>query len=270
MPELPEVETTIQGIKPYLQNQTIQCVLVHQPKLRWPVSTEIDTLTNSKVNRITRRAKYIIFHLDNGYILGHLGMSGSLRIVDNQSPRLKHDHIEFILNQNKSIRYNDPRRFGAWLWVNDLATCELLNQLGPEPLSDAFNADYLWQKSRQRQIPIKNFIMNNTIVVGVGNIYANESLFLSGIHPLMPTKKLTKKQASLLTEQIKQVLQKAIEQGGTTLRDFINPEGMPGYFAQQLFVYGRAGKTCHQCNTVIQSAVIGQRNSFYCPQCQRK
>lgn len=270
MPELPEVETTKNGISPYLKGFTIERIVVRQPKLRWPVSPELTQISQQKVTALSRRAKYLIIHTEQGYIIGHLGMSGSVRIVPHNSPIDKHDHLDIVMNNGKLMRYNDPRRFGAWLWTTNLEKFHLFLKLGPEPLSEKFNADYLFKKSRQKITALKTFIMDNAIVVGVGNIYANESLFLCGLHPSKAAGKLTKAQCELLVSTIKQVLSNAIEQGGTTLKDFLQPDGRPGYFAQQLLVYGNKDKPCPKCGTKIESLVIGQRNSFYCPKCQKK
>lgn len=270
MPELPEVETAKNGILPYLKGATIQNLTIRTPKLRHSISQELFTLNNQKVLDIQRRAKYLIFVLNTGYILVHLGMSGSLRLVTTGELPQKHDHIDMVLDNGKTLRYNDPRKFGTWLWVNDLEHCPLLAKLGPEPLSPQFTPDYLYQISRNKTTAIKTFLMNNQIVVGVGNIYANESLFLCQLHPAMPAMKLTHTQANTLVATIKQVLTAAIKQGGTTLQDFLQPDGRPGYFAQQLLVYGRKAKPCVNCGEAIESMVIGQRNSFYCPNCQQK
>ena len=270
MPELPEVETTKNGISPYLKGFTIERIVVRQPKLRWSVSPELTQISQQKVTALSRRAKYLIIHTEQGYIIGHLGMSGSVRIVPHNSPIDKHDHLDIVMNNGKLMRYNDPRRFGAWLWTANLEEFHLFLKLGPEPLSEQFNADYLFNKSRQKTTAIKTFIMDNAIVVGVGNIYANESLFLCGLHPSKATGKLTNAQCELLVSTIKQVLSNAIEQGGTTLKDFLQPDGRPGYFAQQLLVYGNKDKPCPKCGAKIESLVIGQRKSFYCPKCQTK
>lgn len=270
MPELPEVETTKNGIAPYLQNAIIEQIIIRQPKLRWPVSPELAQIAQQQVLAISRRAKYLIIHLASGFIIGHLGMSGTLRIVEHNSPIDKHDHLDIVMNNRKRLRYNDPRRFGAWLWTTDLDQFPLFRKLGPEPLSEAFNSEYLYQKSRQKQTALKTFLMDNSIVVGVGNIYANESLFLAKLHPLKKPATLTKSQCKILVDIVKQVLTKAIEQGGTTLKDFISPDGRPGYFAQELLVYGRKNEPCIQCGYPIESLVIGQRNSFCCPICQKR
>ncbi|AWX14416.1 DNA-formamidopyrimidine glycosylase [Mergibacter septicus] len=270
MPELPEVETAKNGILPYVKGTTIQTLTIRTAKLRHPISPELFDLANQVVLEIQRRAKYLIFKLNNGYILVHLGMSGSLRLVENTASPQKHDHIDMLLDNGKILRYNDPRKFGAWLWVEDLENYPLLTKLGPEPLTEAFSADYLYQVSRKKTTAIKTFLMNNQIVVGVGNIYANESLFLCGIHPTMPAMKLTQSEAKQVVTNIKKVLSEAIKQGGTTLQDFLQPDGRPGYFAQQLLVYGRKAQPCVTCRQLIESMVIGQRNSFYCPQCQTR
>lgn len=270
MPELPEVETALNGVSPYLKGFTIEKIVVRQAKLRWPVSPELLQLSGQKVTALSRRAKYLIIHTPQGYIIGHLGMSGSVRIVPHASPVEKHDHLDIVMNNGKLLRYNDPRRFGAWLWTDNLTDFHLFLKLGPEPLSDAFNADYLFKKSRKKQTALKTFLMDNAVVVGVGNIYANESLFLCGLHPQKTAKTLTKAQCERLVHTIKQELTRAIQQGGTTLKDFLQPDGKPGYFAQELQVYGHKARPCPKCGTKIESVVIGQRNSFFCPVCQKK
>ncbi|MDU8923521.1 bifunctional DNA-formamidopyrimidine glycosylase/DNA-(apurinic or apyrimidinic site) lyase [Pasteurellaceae bacterium LIM206] len=270
MPELPEVETAKNGVEPYLKGFTIEEIVVRQPKLRWLVSSELPRFSQVKITALSRRAKYLIIHTEQGYIIGHLGMSGSVRIVPHGSPIDKHDHLDIVMNNGKLLRYNDPRRFGAWLWTDSLDDFHLFAKLGPEPLSDEFNADYLFKKSRQRHTAVKSFLMDNAVVVGVGNIYANESLFLCGIHPAKITGSLTKKQCAVLVDTVKQELTRAIEQGGTSLKDFLRPDGRPGYFAQQLQVYGHKGEPCPKCGAEIESLVIGQRNSYFCPKCQKK
>lgn len=270
MPELPEVETALKGVSPYLKQFMIEKIVVRQPKLRWQVSDELNTITNVKVLDLSRRAKYLIIHTEKGDIVGHLGMSGSVRIVPHDSPIDKHDHLDIVMNNSKLLRYNDPRRFGAWLWTNDLANFPLFQKLGPEPLSVEFNGDYLFEKSRKKITALKSFLMDNGIVVGVGNIYANECLFLCGLHPTMSAQNLTQAQCIQVVSTIKQVLMTAIQQGGTTLKDFLQPDGRPGYFAQELLVYGKKGEPCPKCGHNIETLVIGQRNSFYCPNCQKK
>ncbi|ASJ71169.1 bifunctional DNA-formamidopyrimidine glycosylase/DNA-(apurinic or apyrimidinic site) lyase [Granulosicoccus antarcticus] len=270
MPELPEVETTRRGIKPHLVGKTIQQVTVHNPNLRWPVPTTIKALQGAIVASVTRRGKYLLVDVPAGTAIVHLGMSGSLRISPADEPRRKHDHIELLLESGDILRFHDPRRFGCFLWAAaGEPPHKLLASLGPEPLANEFNAEYLFQASRKRQVPIKNFIMNSQIVVGVGNIYASESLFMAGIRPARAAKTLTRKQAEALVEAIKLVLQRSITQGGTTLRDFTNSDGNPGYFAQSLQVYGRTDEPCRKCRKPIKQSVIGQRSTFYCSHCQK-
>lgn len=268
MPELPEVETTKNGISPYLSGFIIEKIIVRQGKLRWQVSPQLSQISQQKVTALSRRAKYLIIHLEQGYIIGHLGMSGSLRVVENTDAIEKHDHLDIVINNGKIIRYNDPRRFGAWLWTDNLETFPLFSKLGPEPLSEQFNADYLFKKSRQKSTSLKSFIMDNAIVVGIGNIYANEVLFKSGLHPQKTSGSLSKVQTEILTQNIKQELNRAIQQGGTTLKDFIQPDGKPGYFAQELQLYGKKDLPCPKCGTKIENLMIAQRNSFFCPSCQ--
>ena len=270
MPELPEVETTRRGIKPYIDQQTVSQVIVRQAKLRWPVPPEIHQMEGQLVESVTRRGKYILLETNIGTALIHLGMSGSLRIVEANADVEKHDHVDIVLNTGKSVRLRDPRRFGAFLWTtqNPLKH-KLIRSLGPEPLSDDFNADYLYYVSRGRSVSIKQFIMNGHVVVGVGNIYACESLFKSGISPKWPAGKVSKVRYQKLVDEIKIVLANAIEQGGTTLKDFVQVEGSPGYFKQELNVYGRAKMACMQCASPIKQITQGQRSTFYCGKCQR-
>ena len=240
MPELPEVETSLRGVEPYLVGQTIKAIVLRVPKLRWAIPHALTEMSGAIIQRLSRRAKYLILHTNQGDILIHLGMSGSLSILhleDEIAPN-KHDHVDLITESGVVLRYNDPRKFGCWLWAEDASEHELIQKLGPEPLSEAFNTDYLFKKSRGKSVAVKNFIMNNDIVVGVGNIYACESLFMAGIHPELITQNLTRKQCEQLVIVIKSVLEKAIQQGGTTLKDFIQPNGKPGYLAQVLQVMG--------------------------------
>ncbi|QLB15539.1 DNA-formamidopyrimidine glycosylase [Mannheimia granulomatis] len=271
MPELPEVETSVRGVEPYLVGQTIKQIIVRQPKLRWMVSPEIIAMQNAKIHAVERRAKYLIIRTTQGDILLHLGMSGSLGILKEfqQKEAGKHDHIDLVTENGTILRYNDPRKFGCWLWAEKAEEHELLRKLGPEPLSEAFTTDYLFAKSRKKTTACKTFIMTNEVVVGVGNIYACESLFMAGIHPKLAAQNLTQKQCERLVKVVKEVLTKAIIQGGTTLKDFIQPDGKPGYFAQVLQVYGRKGENCNDCGSTIEAKVIGQRNSFFCPNCQK-
>lgn len=270
MPELPEVETTKQGIKPHLERQMIHGITVRNSKLRVPVPEHINDLCAGKnIKGVTRRAKYILIQLTSGYILIHLGMSGHLRIVPHDTPSEKHDHVDLFLTNGQMLRYCDPRRFGLFTYLEDNPYQHpLLAHLGPEPLSDDFTSNYLYQRAKNKNIPIKSFIMNNDIVVGVGNIYASESLFLTGIHPMTPAKSLSHKAMTILTEYIKQILQSAIAAGGTTLKDFYTFDGKPGYFSVALQVYGRKKQPCFQCNNLIESVLIAGRQSAFCPNCQ--
>ena len=270
MPELPEVETTLRGIQPYLRNASVQEVVVRNASLRWPVpSYALSQLKGQAIVESERRAKYILLHTPAGIILLHLGMSGSLRVCDSKTALTKHDHIDLVLDNGAIIRYNDPRRFGCCLLIQQpVNEHKLLQNLGPEPLTDGFDGDYMFAQSRGRSLALKNFIMEGKIVVGVGNIYASESLFLAGIRPTVAAQRLSRKRYNILSEKIKSVLQYAIEAGGTTLNDFTQADGKPGYFKQQLHVYGRAGQACTRCKSRVKSQVIGQRNTFYCPECQ--
>ena len=269
MPELPEVETTLRGISPFLLNKKIKRIQVRQSKLRWPVPDDLRKAENQTVNTLYRRGKYIVANTVRGSIILHLGMSGSLRIVDKPFEIRKHDHVLFELGNNKFMVYHDPRRFGTILWSNGSADDHpLLADLGPEPLSDAFDGDHLFKHSRRKKVAVKNFIMNGHIVVGVGNIYASEALFRSGIRPGKAAGRVTAAAFDLLAEEIKSVLGAAIKSGGTTLRDFVNSEGQPGYFQQTLNVYGREGMPCRKCDSPIKQRTIGQRSTFYCANCQ--
>jgi len=270
MPELPEVETTKQGIEPFITNNAIiNDLIVRHSQLRWQVDESLcQDLIGQKIHKLTRRGKYLIFECDYLHFIVHLGMSGSLRITTAAIKPKKHDHIEIILNNDHHITFNDPRRFGCFI-VTDLPFAhKLLTKLGPEPLSPHLHAKYLYEKSRHRNITIKQFIMNNEIVVGVGNIYANEVLFLSGIHPLRKTQSISLADSLLLVQNIKKVLRAAIKQGGTTLKDFINAEGKPGYFQQTLRVYGRANTPCFQCGALLTEIRISGRSSVFCEVCQ--
>lgn len=269
MPELPEVETTRRGIEPFLVGQTIQQVVVHNASLRWPVPEGVKHLEGAVVESVERRGKYLLIHVPVGMAIVHLGMSGSLRICDISDTRRTHDHVELILASGHCLRLHDPRRFGCFLWQDAGAPIhQLLLKLGPEPLSNEFNGDYLFTATRKRQSAIKNLIMNSSIVVGVGNIYASESLFMAGIRPGRAARRITRQEATFLATMIKTVLQRSIDQGGTTLRDFINSDGNPGYFAQSLLVYGRKDEPCRTCAAPIKHKTLGQRSTFYCSQCQ--
>lgn len=271
MPELPEVETSRRGIAPYLLHQRVSEVIVRQRKLRWAIPETIVHLNEQVIDAVERRAKYLLLKTKAGVCIIHLGMSGSLRIVDQATPVGKHDHVDWCLQSGDILRLCDPRRFGAVLWWElPLQAHPLLSKLGPEPLSEAFCAKHLYQRSRGRTLAVKQFIMDNAVVVGVGNIYANEALFYAGIHPQLSAGQIGLKRYEMLTQSIKSVLTEAIKQGGTTLRDFAKVDGKPGYFKQDLAVYGRDGLACLNCGTLIKSVRIGQRNTFYCPHCQKR
>ena len=270
MPELPEVEVCRLGISPHITDHKITNVIVRHQQLRWPIPDDVQKLVGHTVLKVERRAKYLLLRFDIGTLLLHLGMSGTLRIIDERIAIAKHDHFELIFDNKTVLRFNDPRRFGAVLWFEQHQDSRgLLSKLGPEPLSDDFCHDYLFNKANNRKVPIKTFLMNNHIVVGVGNIYANEALFQAGILPTTLAGTISKQRYNCLTDIIKQVLSAAIEQGGTTLKDFIQADGRPGYFAQSLFVYGRAGQACLTCKETLLEIRQSNRSSVYCPQCQQ-
>jgi len=270
MPELPEVEVCRLGITPHIINQTVTAVIVRNGKLRWPIPDAVNLLVEQQVLAINRRSKYLMLRFDTGTLLLHLGMSGTIRIIDADTPVAKHDHFDLVFTNKKALRLNDPRRFGAVLWLAEHQDEQgFLAKLGPEPLSDDFSHGYLFAKAKKRTVPIKTFLMNNQVVVGVGNIYANEALFKAGILPTTKAGSLSKKRFDQLTDIIKQVLAAAIEQGGTTLKDFTQPDGRPGYFVQELMVYGRAGQKCLVCTTELEEIRQGGRSSVFCSQCQK-
>lgn len=268
MPELPEVETSRRGIEPYLVGATILHAVVRNGRLRWPVSNAIHTLSDKLVLSVQRRAKYLLLELPDGWIIIHLGMSGSLRVLAEEVPPEKHDHVDLVLSNGKVLRYTDPRRFGAWLWTCELEGHKVLAHLGPEPLSDDFHGEYLHAKSTKKKIAIKPWLMDNKLVVGVGNIYASESLFAASVHPDRLASSLSAEECERVVQAIKAVLMRSIEQGGTTLSDFLQSDGKPGYFAQELQVYGRDGEPCRVCNMPIMMSKHGQRSTYYCRVCQ--
>ncbi|TXR54695.1 bifunctional DNA-formamidopyrimidine glycosylase/DNA-(apurinic or apyrimidinic site) lyase [Reinekea thalattae] len=270
MPELPEVETTKRGIAPHIEGQQISRVSIRDFRLRWPIEESLAAWAQDQtIHSVERRSKYLILNLDSGALLIHLGMSGNLRVLFDDPTPNKHDHFDIELSNGTRLRYHDPRRFGAFMHtVEPVEQHALITHLGPEPLTDAFTSDYLYQCSRKRKTKIKTLIMDAKMVVGVGNIYANEALFLAGIYPHKQAGRLTKAEAVALAESIKQVLAKAIEQGGTTLKDFVGGDGKPGYFAQSLNVYGRAGLPCLVCGTLIKEMRTANRSTCYCTQCQ--
>jgi formamidopyrimidine-DNA glycosylase len=271
MPELPEVETSRRGITPHILGQTITGVVIRDHRLRWPIPKQLATkATSQRIERINRRGKYLLLETGTGCIIIHLGMSGSLRICAPDTPPEKHDHVDFVFGNGKALRLRDPRRFGAVLWTsNDPFKHKLLIQLGPEPLGDEFNADHLHLQTRKRSASIKSVIMNSHIVVGVGNIYACEALFIAGINPKRKAGTLSKARCEKLVSAIRQILNAAIEQGGTTLRDFVREDGQPGYFKQHLYVYGRTDQPCLSCGTNIRQFTQQQRSTFYCARCQK-
>ncbi len=270
MPELPEVETTLRGIAPHIIKHPITQVIIRRPNLRWPIPAELPhLLTAQHLLNITRRGKYLLFEFANGHAIIHLGMSGNLRIVEAVSTPNSHDHFDWVFG-NIALRYHDPRRFGCLLWIEgNPEEHSLLNKLGPEPLTDNFTAIYLFERSRKRSQAVKQFIMDSHIVVGVGNIYANESLFMSRIKPIRKAGTLTKKNCEDLVRDIKIILQRSIDQGGTTLRDFVGGDGKPGYFKQQLLVYGRGGEPCTICRKTLKEVRMGDRTTVYCVDCQK-
>ena len=270
MPELPEVETTRRGIAPHLEGQRVTRVVVRERRLRWPIPEDLDVrLSGQHIQCVERRAKYLLIQAESGTLIGHLGMSGNLRLVPVGTPVAKHEHVDIELESGLALRYTDPRRFGALLWSSDPLRHELLVRLGPEPLTAAFDGERLFQQSRGRSMAVKPFIMDNAVVVGVGNIYATEALFAAGIDPRREAGSISRARYVKLAEEIKRILAHAIERGGTTLRDFIGGDGQPGYFQQELFAYGRGSEFCKVCGTTLREVKLGQRASVYCPKCQR-
>jgi formamidopyrimidine-DNA glycosylase len=275
MPELPEVETTRAGLAPHLIGRMVTGVVLRRPDLRWPIAAEVATrLPGQHIDAVRRRAKYLLLDTAAGSALLHLGMSGSLRVLPAATPVREHDHVDLQLSHARGesarvLRFNDPRRFGCLLWQPPGLTHALLQGLGPEPLSDAFDGDYLHARSRGRKAPVKSFLMDQRIVVGVGNIYAAEALFAAGIAPLRPAGEVSRTRYARLADEVRRILAHAIARGGTTLRDFISPDGAPGYFEQELSVYGRGGAPCQRCGRTLREAAIGQRASVWCGRCQR-
>lgn len=269
MPELPEVETTRLGLTPLL-NQSVAQVVIRNASLRWPISATLPSLlAGQTLHQLTRRAKYILAHFDHGVLLLHLGMSGRICLLAGDEPPQKHDHFDILFTNGQILRLRDPRRFGAVLWAGkDPYEHVLLKMLGPEPLDHSFTAQYLHQQFRTRTAVIKTIIMDSHLVVGVGNIYASESLFRARIHPETPARHLTLVQCEHLVAEIKSTLRDALAAGGSSLRDFIGADGSPGYFQQQYFVYGRTGEPCRVCNAPIRMLKQGQRSTFYCAACQ--
>ena len=270
MPELPEVETTRRGISPHILGKKITAVTIRNHSLRWPIPADLEQhIQHHPVKHVERRGKYLLFAIANGHLIIHLGMSGSLRVILNDELPQKHDHVDIHFNKKLLLRYNDPRRFGAILWTDEpLEENKLLRHLGPEPLTEHFTAEYVFARSRKHTQPIKSWIMDSKVVVGVGNIYANESLFNAGIHPLKSPQKISLRQYQKFVTEIKTVLAYAIERGGTTLKDFVGGDGKPGYFAQELNVYGRGGLPCKKCGKALTEKRVAQRTTVYCVKCQ--
>ena len=271
MPELPEVETTRRGIRNALRGGRVSEFVLRNHKLRWPVDRGLDkVLPGRHVRDVRRRAKYLLIDLDGGTLIAHLGMSGSLRVLPCDTPWLKHDHYEIRLDKGRCLRFNDPRRFGSLHWVTgDPLEHPLLAGLGPEPLGEAFDGAYLSGRAKGRKVAVKQFIMDQGVVVGVGNIYASEALFRAGIHPRRAAGRVSRERYDKLAEGVRAVLGEAIKQGGTTLRDYVNADGTPGYFRQKLFVYERGGQPCRKCGTPIRKLAQGQRSTYFCPACQK-
>lgn len=270
MPELPEVETSRRGIEPYLGERTITRVVIRERRLRWPISRDVDRrLPGETITSVGRRAKYLLLNTTGGTAILHLGMTGSVFLVPQDTPATVHDHVDIELDSGIALRLRDPRRFGSLHFAHEPTSHWLLQDLGPEPLGNAFDGDHLWQKSRGRRIAVKPFIMDAKIVVGVGNIYASESLYLAGIHPKRASGRISRERYWWLADAIRSVLEKSIAAGGTTLRDFFGGDGEAGYFAQELTVYGREDEPCYACGRPITSIVLGQRATYYCKDCQK-
>jgi formamidopyrimidine-DNA glycosylase len=270
VPELPEVETTRRGVERHVAGRRIAELQLHEARLRWPVQPGIvDAVRGQRIVGAGRRGKYLLLALERGTLIVHLGMSGSLRVLPAATPRLAHDHFDLVLDSGQTLRFNDPRRFGSLHYTTDDPEAHpLIRSLGPEPLGDSFDPDYLWRMTRRRRVAIKQLLMNSHVVVGVGNIYANEALFRAHVRPRRPAGKLTRRETDRLVRAVRAVLAKAIRVGGTTLRDYVSAEGNPGYFRQKLYVYERGGEPCRVCATPVRQVVQGQRSTYFCPACQ--
>jgi len=271
LPELPEVETTRRGLVPHVRARRIAAVRVYEPRLRWRIASDLpQRVAGERIRRVARRGKYLLLELDSATLLLHLGMSGNLRAVTADTPRLPHDHFDLVLDSGLALRFNDPRRFGSLLYASgDGLAHPRLAGLGPEPLAAGFDADYLFRITRGRRVAIKQLLMNSRLVVGVGNIYASEALFRARIRPRRAARSLSRADAARLVRGVRAVLTQAIRSGGTTLRDYLGTDGAPGYFRQRLYVYERRGKPCRRCGTAVRSFTQGQRSTYYCPSCQR-
>jgi formamidopyrimidine-DNA glycosylase len=271
LPELPEVETTRRGLAPHVRKRRIASLTVYEPRLRWPVARDLpQKVAGQRIQRVGRRAKYLLLGLESGTLLLHLGMSGNLRAVRADTPRVRHDHFDLVLDSGLVVRFNDPRRFGSLVYAEGApGKHPLLAKLGPEPLAAGFDADYLFRITRGRRVAIKQLVMNSQLVVGVGNIYASEALFRARIRPQRQARTLSRADAARLVRGVRAVLNQAIRAGGTTLRDYLGADGAPGYFRQRLYVYERRGKPCRRCGTPIRALTQGQRSTYYCPSCQK-
>lgn len=275
MPELPEVETTRRGLAPHLEGRRIASVTLRRPDLRWPIPREIsDLLPTSTITAVRRRAKYLLMDTEIGTAIWHLGMSGSMRVLPVDTPVRAHDHVDMAIEGKgrggqRVLRFNDPRRFGCLLWQAPGETHELLRELGPEPLSDDFDGDYLFERSRGRNVAVKAFLMDQKIVVGVGNIYVAEALFAAGVSPTRAAGKVSRERYADIAREVRAILDYAIRRGGTTLRDFISPDGAPGYFEQELSVYGRGGEPCPRCGRPLKQSMLAQRATTWCGHCQK-
>jgi formamidopyrimidine-DNA glycosylase len=271
LPELPEVETTRRGLAPYVRRRRITSLSVYEPRLRWRVARDLPRrVAGQRIVRVGRRAKYLLLGLESGTLLLHLGMSGNLRAVPAATPRLTHDHFDLVLDSGFALRFNDPRRFGSLLYTSgDPNEHPLLTRLGPEPLSAAFDAEYLHRITRGRRVAIKQLLMNSQLLVGVGNIYASEALFRARLRPTRAARTLTRADAARLVRGVRAVLRQAISAGGTTLRDYLGADGARGLFRQRLYVYERRGKPCRRCGTPVRAMTQAQRSTYYCPSCQK-
>jgi formamidopyrimidine-DNA glycosylase len=271
MPELPEVETTRRGIVPHAVGRRIAAVRIYDPRLRWPVPPDLGRRVGGRaIDRVDRRSKYLLFRIGSDTLLVHFGMTGSLRVYSEAPPRRAHDHVDLVLDDGVTLRYRDPRRFGAMLWIPGSGDSHpLLAKLGPEPFDAAFDADYLWSATRRRAAAIKLALMDNHLVVGVGNIYANEALFRAGIRPTAPANRVSRVRLARLVDAVRATLTDAIAKGGSTLRDYVDSAGLPGYFQLDYFVYGREGEACRVCGSPIRMRRMGGRATSWCPRCQR-
>jgi formamidopyrimidine-DNA glycosylase len=271
MPELPEVETTRRSLAPSLEGRIIVAARVHERRLRWPIPPGFEAdIAGARVSHLDRRAKYLLIVTDRGTLLAHLGMSGRLTVVPGDRPRVAHDHVDLVLDDHRALRYHDPRRFGSLHWLAPEApTHALLAHLAPEPFDPVFDADYLHRVTRGRRVAIKHVLMNAQLVTGVGNIYASEALFRAGVSPRIAARRLTKARCAALVDAVRETLGRAIERGGTTLRDYVDGDGDPGGFQTETAVYDRAGQPCVRCGTTIKGFRQGQRSTYWCPGCQR-